>query len=153
MRTQTQNKILTQSGLLNKLRKELEIIQNEVKLEQNQTEYAEDVNRDILKEHRQTIEAIKNIYLRCQIQLNNNNQVSEKKTVELNPSKELLHKYLGHIKNRVVDLMEMKKESISKNSQRSDKAGTKKIRESNPDLSSPSIATNASGNSKMSRVD
>jgi chromosome segregation ATPase len=107
LKTEAQNKLLVGNSVLHVHQKELEQIRNKVKAAEEDKDELEDKKKDVSRESSQVIQAIRNIFSRCQASLRNKNTSIYTSSTAVVTMADNLGMNLDVISGRIVDLIEI----------------------------------------------
>ena len=107
LKTEAQNQLLVGNSFLHSNQKELEQVRSAVKLEEEGKDVVEDKKKDLSREFSQVIQAVRNIFSRCQASMRNKNTSVYTGVVEATTLAESLIMNLDVICGRLVDIKEI----------------------------------------------
>jgi predicted RNase H-like nuclease (RuvC/YqgF family) len=107
LKTEAQNKLLVGNSVLHSYQKELEQVRNKAKVAEEDKDELEDKKKDISRESSQVIQAIRNIFSRCQASMRNKNTSIYTSANEATTLTDNLIMNLDVISGRIVDLIEI----------------------------------------------
>lgn len=108
LRTEKQNQLLVSTSVLQRLQGELERMKSQVKSQEDENAQKVNKKKDVSREYTQILQAIKNLYGRCNATMQVKSVFSTSK--DSGNIAEALASELDFIETRIVDLIEITKE-------------------------------------------